>query len=240
MKKSIFLILFILSSFVVFSQGDASRYLNHTRGGDKYLIALGYGMGTAYWHSVFKNTEFYDKDGKVINNNDLKFNANSPTKHYDVNVSAPVKHIRLGLGISFEQHYLDQLTIYTKDGESFLLFDEGLRFDKMYMHLEVPFKYDSQKEYSISWNLRLGWFGYTNIKRFNFTGERPFALSPLVASGITADYEIYPKVYLFLFPNFEYKLYDNSRTDASVKIHHNIFTADIIGGLRIDLGRLSN
>ena len=239
MKKIVYTFFFFFLSFLGFSRSPSQAYFyNPVKGGDKYFISVGYGVGTAHWSSVFKGTEFYDKDGAVINNGDLKFSANSPTKHYDANVSAPIKHIRCGLGISFEQHYLAQLKIYTKDGQDFLLFDEGLRFDKMYLHLEVPFKYDSKQDYSINWDMRIGWFGYTNIKRFNFVGER--ATSFLVASGFTVDYEMYPKVYVYLFPNLEFKYYDNSRNETSVDIRHRVFTANIVGGIRVDLGNFSN
>lgn len=203
--------------------------------GEKYFIALGYGMGTAKWNSVFKSTEFYDKDGRVINTGDFSFKATSPTRHIDVNVSAPIKKVRMGLGISFEDHYLSSLEVYTGGGEKFLLFDEGLRFDKLFFQTEVPFKYETKKAFSFNLNFRGGWFGYTNVKRFNFIGDRPFPLSFLVATGITADYELYKNCYVFLFPNFEYKLYDNSRTESPVQIRHNVFTADLIAGLRINL-----
>lgn len=208
--------------------------------GDKYFVALGFGQGTARWNSVFKSTEFYDKDGRVIHNGDLEFNANSPTKHYDINVLAPIRHIRLGLGISFELHYLSQLKIYSKGGQEYLLFDESLRFDKAYFHSEVPFKYDSKKKYSFNWNFRFGWFGYTNVKRFNFIGEKPFPVAVHAETGITADFEVYPHVYLYVFPNIACKYYNNSRSEAPVDITHSVFTACVIGGLRVDMGKLAD
>lgn len=240
MKRNSFIVLCFFFPIIGFCQDASSKYFYRPKAGDKYFVALGYGVGTAHWNSVFKSTEFYDKDGSVISDDGLKFSSNSPTKHYDVNVLAPVKHVRLGLGIAFEHHYLAQLKIYTKDGESYLLFDEGLRFDKMYLQMEVPFKYDSKKKYTISWNLRAGWFGYTNIKRFNFTGEKPFAISILGATGVTADYELYPHLYVYVFPDFEFKYYDNARTENPVQIRHNVWGMSMIGGLRVDLGRFYN
>ena len=238
MKKGAFIVFFVLASVAGFSQ---SGYFYHfVKSSEKYFVAVDYGVGTAHWKSVFKNTEFYDKDGAVINTGDLKFKANSPARIYDVNVMAPVKHIRVGLGIAFEFHYLAQLKVYTKEGEDFMLFDEGLRFDKIYLQTEVPFKYDTDKKYSFNWNLKMGWFGYTNVKRFNFLGDRPFPISFLIASGVTADYQIYPQIYVFLQPNFEYKFYDNYNTETPVQIKHNVFTACILGGLRVDLGRFYN
>jgi hypothetical protein len=229
----------LLFSFILFylhSFSQSGYFYPASQNTDKYFIGGGYGVGTAHWKSVFKSTEFYDKDGSVINTGDLKFSANSPTQNYDVNVMAPVKKIRIGLGISFEFNYLSQLKIYTKDGQDFLLFDEGLRFDKIYLQTEIPLKYDANRKYSLSWNMKLGWFGYTNIKRFNFLGDRPFPISFLGSSGIIADYEIYPKVYAFLLPNLEYKFYDNTHVESIVEIRHNVFAACLLGGIRIDLG----
>jgi hypothetical protein len=238
MRKILLISFFLLFCFAGFSQ---SGYFFHSiKSSEKYFVSLGYGAGSAHWNSVFKSTEFYDKDGTVIHTGDLKFSANSPSKHYDVNVMAPIKHIRVGLGISFEFNYLSQLKVYTKDGEDFLLFDEGLRFDKVYLQAEVPFKYDSNKKYSFNWNIKAGWFGYTNVKRFNFLGDKPFPISFLVASGITADYELYPQIFVFLQPSLEYKFYDNHNTDTPVQIRHNVFTGCVLGGIRVDLGRFYN
>ncbi len=235
MKKIISTLLFLIFCLAGFSQGG--YFYRSDKSGDRYFVSLGYGMGTAHWSSVFKSTEFYDKDGSVINMGDLKFSANSPTRNYDVNVMAPIKHIRLGLGINFEFHYLAQLKIYTKYGDDYLLFDEGLRFDKIYLQAEVPFKYDTDKKYSFSLNAKAGWFGYTNVKRFNFLGEKPFPISVLASIGLMMDHEIYPKVYAFLLPNFEFKFYDNTGLEAPVEIRHSVVSASVLGGLRVDLGK---
>ena len=215
----------------------SNGYYTKSKGGDKYFIALDYGIGTAHWNSLFQRTEFYDKDGTVINTGDFHFGANSPTRQYDLHVLAPIKHIRLGMGICFEHHFLAQLKVYDKAGVENLLFDESLRFDKIYFQSEVPFNYSSRKKYSFSWDLKFGWFGYTNVKRFNFIGEKPFPIAVLGSTGITADYEVYPNVYAFLFPNFEYKLYDNSRTEAPVQIRHQVYEFSVLGGVRVDLGK---
>ncbi|MEK6615264.1 MAG: hypothetical protein AABZ32_04010, partial [Bacteroidota bacterium] len=218
----------------------SNGYYVKSKGGDKYFVSLGYGVGTAHWNSVFKSTEFYDKDGSVINKGYFHFGANSPTKQYDVNVLAPFKHIQVGLGISFEHHYLSELKIYTKGGKEYLLFDEGFRFDKIYLNTEIPFSYESTKKYSFNLNFHAGWFGYTNVKRFNFIGEKPFPVAILAGTGATADYEIYPQVYFFISPNVEYKLYNNSRTEAPVKIRHSVFSAGMLGGIRVDLRKFNN
>ena len=238
MKKEILIFFLFLLCLRGFSQ---SSYFNRDqKNGQKYFVAVDYGFGVAHWNSVFKNTEFYDKDGSVMNTDDLTFTSKSPTKNYDVNVMAPIKHMRIGLGIDFEFHYLSQLRIYDNGGEEFLLFDEGMRFDKVYLQAEVPFKFNTDKKYSFSWNLKAGWYGYTNVKRINFLGEKPFPVSFLGSTGLTIDYEMYPKVYVFVLPNLEYKLYDNARTEAPVVIRHNVFSACFRTGIRVDLGRFYN
>ena len=242
MKKNYSFILFFIIAicqlpFSICLSQNSESYFYHASKADKYFFSVAYGEGTAKWKSVFKNADFYDKDGAVINSGDFKFSATSPTKHLDANVSAPFKKIRLGIGISFEQHYLASLKFYSKNGDEILLFDEGLRFDKLYFHSEVPFHYSSKKKYSFNWNCRLGWYGYTNLKRFNFLGEKPFPISILAASGITADYEIYPRVFVFVFPNLEYKYYCNSGAESPVGIRHNVYTASVLGGVRVNFSQ---
>ncbi len=237
--KYLFFPFFLIHSVLCIAQVSNGYFLK-SKAGDKYFVALGYGQGTAHWNSLFEKTEFYDKDGSVINKGDFHFGANSPTKNYDICVLAPIRHVRLGLGIDFEFHYLSQLRVYTKTGTDYLLFDESMRFDKIFIAAEVPFKYESRKKYSLSWNMRCGWFGYTNVKRFNFIGDKPFPIALLFNTGLTADYEFYPHVYLFASPHMEYKIYDNSRTEAPVQIVHKIYSAAVIVGVRVDLGKLTN
>ena len=239
MKKHLLIFFFSFFALCGFSQ-ISNGYYSKSKGGDRYFVSLAYGMGTAHWNSLFQSTEFYDKDGSVINRGDFHFGANSPTRQYDVNVLAPIKHIRLGLGICFEHHFLTQLKVYDKAGVENLLFDESLRFDKIYLNSEIPFKYDSRKKYSFSLSSKFGWFGYTNVKRFNFIGEKPFPIAILASVGLVADYQLYPQVYVFLIPNFEYKLYDNSRTEAPVQIRHSVFTYSVLGGVRVDLSKFNN
>lgn len=246
MRKSLYILILltaicylfpvVASTSVCHSQVPES-YFYHARKADKYFFSVAYGEGTARWNSVFKNADFYDKDGAVINSGDFKFSATNPTKHLDANVSAPFKKIRLGLGISFEEHYMNQLRFYNKKGDEILLFDETMRFDKLYFHSEVPFHYATKNKYSFNWNFRLGWYGYTNVRRVNFLGDKPFPVSFLVASGVTMDYEIYPKVFIFIFPNLEYKYYSNSGTEAPVEIRHNVFTANVLAGVRVNFAQ---
>ncbi len=238
MKKIVILFFLLSSALAGFSQREYSYHSK--KSSEKYFVSLGYGMGSARWNSIFKSTDFYDKDGAVINSGDFKFHANSPTRNYDVNVMAPIKRIRIGLGIDFEFHYITKLKIYTKEGEDYLLFDEGLRFDKIYLQTEIPFKFDTEEKYSISLNMKMGWFGYTNVKRFNFLGEKPFPISIMATSGVMFDYELYPYVYAFALPNLEYKFYDNSGLEAPVEIRHHVFSASLLFGVRVDLGKFYN
>ena len=238
MKKTI--LVFFLAASCLIGTAQSNYFYHAHKSGERYFIAADYGAGTAHWNSLFKNTEFYDKDGAVIHKGNFKFSSNSPTRIYDLNVLAPIGHIRVGMGIAFEFHYLAQLKIYSKGGEEFLLFNEGMRFDKVYLQTEVPFKFDTDKKYSFSWIMKAGWFGYTNVKRFNFLGEKPFPISFLAATGITADYEVYPQVFVFAQPNLEYKLYDNYNNEAAINVRHSIFSMCMLAGIRVDLGKLHN
>ena len=234
MRKYLLFLFFASFIKLLYSQNIPSYYTK-TKAGDKYFISAGLGVGTAKWNSLFENTDFYDKDGAVINKGDFYFGAKSPTTTYDLNVLVPIKHIRFGLGIGFEYHYLTQLQVYDKSGSNYLLFDEMMRFDKIYLDIQVPFKYSSRKKYSFNWDMRCGWFGYTNVKRFNFIGEKPFPLAIWANTGVMVDYLIYHQILLFLYPNFEFKYYSNSHTEDPVDITHRIMSASIIGGVRVNL-----
>lgn len=225
----------LLFSFNGFSQDDEPSFSSTRQ--KKYFITLGYGIGTARWYSTLNNTVMYDKNGNVIKSGEIQFTARNTTKFYCYEGTFPVMKVRMGLGISFEQFYLDQLAVNAAGNESNLLFDESFRFDKIYYSLEVPFKFDTDKPYSFSGMTKVGYFNYNGIERFNFFGEEPIAKSFLFNLGFLADYKVFPHTYVFLYPCAEFKYFRNNKDENPSSINHNIVSYNVVGGLRIDVSK---
>ncbi|MBN8703486.1 MAG: hypothetical protein J0M08_10500 [Bacteroidetes bacterium] len=237
MKKVLFSALAILFCLpVLFSQEEGAGSFRKQK---KYFVAASYGFGTARWYSTLTNAVIYDKSGNVIRSGEIQFTAKNPTKFYNYEASFPVMKVRMGLGISFEEFYIDQLALSSTPtaAESNLIFDESFRFDKIYFTLEVPFKFDSDKLYSFSATSRLGYFNYNGIERFNFFGEEPMARSFLLNLGLLADYKVLPHVYLFVNPCVEFKYFKNNKDETPSTINHNIVSYNIVSGIRIDVSK---
>jgi len=206
----------------------------------KYFVAVSYGVGTARWNSTIKNTQLYDKTGTIIRDGVVKFKAKNSTAVINLEALAPVGKVRLGLGISFEEFYLNKLNITTQSSpvdKNILRFDESFRFNKIYAQVEVPFKYQNQSNGSINFNGHLGYYGYSGIDRINFFGEEAIAKTFFATAGLVFDYRVYPHFYFFAYPNIEYKYFDNSHMERPSDIIHNIFTGTLMGGIRVDLSK---
>lgn len=231
--KKIFLALIVLFVTVV---GNAQRNKADIK---KYFVSASYGVGSATWYSDIKNSILYDKNGTILKSGDLKFSAKNPCSMWNYQVSFPVRNVRLGMGISFEEFFLDKIVLKSGnvgDG-TFILFDESFRFDKFYATVEVPFFPESTKDYSFSFTGNLGYYNYTGIERFNFFGEEPLARMYLANTGLLADYKIFSHAYVFINPNFEFKYFQNNRFESPSDINHKILTYSIAGGIRVDVSR---
>ncbi len=236
-KKILYTALFFSISSACFAQG---YYQGLDRKYKKYFVGGTVGAGYATWISNMGSTELYDKDGTIIISGDIRFKAHNSTKLMNIEVSAPIMKVRFGLGICFEDFFLDKLALRSNTpsaDKSIIIFDERFRFEKFYTQIEVPFKFDTDKPYSFSFKGHLGYFGYSGIKRFNFFGERALAHTFFTTLGLVADYRIFSHTYIYINPNFEYKFFKNSNQDAPSNIRHNIFTFNMVGGLRFDVSR---
>jgi hypothetical protein len=206
---------------------------------EKYFVSAGYGIGTSRWYSNLDNSELYDKFGSVIQSGYIRFKAKNSTQVYDLNVQFPIGKIRLGMGIDFEQYFLDKLEITASPGADahVILFDESFRFEKFFGQVEVPFWPESKSDFSLNFNGRIGYFSYSGVERFNFFGEEALAKTWFTNVGFIADYRFYPHGYLFVHPNFEYKYFKNSPVENPSIIRHNILTGTITFGVRADVSR---
>jgi len=240
LKKLLTCLLLLSSGASLFAQGSYFQRLDRKH--KKAFVTLGYGGGTSRWYSHMLNADLYDKQGNIIHyasEGALDFRAKNSSNLYDLEVSAPVGKIRLGIGICFEEFHLDKLVIKSNtptDG-TYILFDESFRFDKISGVIEVPFNPESDALFSISGKLRLGYYNYYNVSRFNFFGEAALAKTFIAGLGAVGDVKLFPHTYVYLFPYFEFKYFQNNRFEDPSNIRHKILTYSIIGGIRVDVSR---
>jgi hypothetical protein len=234
LKKNILFFFLIFWCSCAFAQ---YRYHNSKKSYDKYFISASVGTGNAFWYSHMKNNFLLNKDGSTLIGGDhIDFIAKNPTQFADINVLFPYGKIRYGFGLSFEEFFMDKLVITSQDNVIALL-DDKFIFDKMYIQAEIPFYPNSKSPFSISGNFHLGYFGYHGSTRLNFFGGDHLAKSFFTTFGITADYKLYPRFYIFFMPLYEYKYYRSSAQDYPAYVAHNINTFCLSGGLRIDLSK---
>lgn len=239
MKKLLF-VFALLALNTAFGQFGYYHDLKVNR--EKYMVSLGYGVGTARWYSDLTSSAIYDKNGAVITSGDLKFRAKNQTKQYDLNVMFPVENIRYGLGLSFETFYLNQIKLQqvissSNPAPSSLLFDESFRFDKMYGQIEYIFFPESNSMFSVSANMHAGYFSFSGVQRINFFGNDAIARSLFISLSPLGDMRVYSHTYLFVQPMFEYKNFKSQALDAPGIIKHNILTYSVIAGIRIDVSK---
>lgn len=229
----------LILSFAV--QAEA-QYMRRSKGMEKmYFVTVGYGVGSAKWFSNMGNAELYDLDGSVIQSGDLKYRMDNSTKVINLEVCAPIKKVRLGMGISFEEYFLDKMVIKDAiDDGSHLVFNESFRFDKMYLQLQVPFDKLSGSNFSVGLKEHIGYFGFTGVENINFFGEEALAKTYFVNTGAIAHYRLFPHTYVYVNPSIEYKYFNNSKLERPASINHNIITFSIVGGLRFDVSNERN
>ena len=240
MKKTLVTFFLSVSVSCVFAQYGYYHDLQVSY--DKYFIAASVGEGTAFWNSKMHDNDLLNKDGTtLVGGEDIHFKARNPTRLADINVQFPLKKIRYGFGLSFEEFSMDKLTILddnqAANTSNIVLLSEQFVFDKMYGQIEVPFFPMSKSPLSINGNFHLGYFGYHGASRLNFFGGDHLAKSFFTTIGFTVDYKLYPHCYVFLMPSYEYKYFKSSIQDQPASVQHNISTWVFSGGIRIDLSK---
>lgn len=238
-KLSLLCLLLIFSSWKAGAQGYFQRMETKER---KYFADFGYGFGTARWYSKIEQSALFQPSGNILRAGNIRFKAKNNCAALHFAIMAPVRKIRAGLGIAFESFYLDNLEVQTdnhlvKDNRNLLLFDESFQFQKMFVQVEVPFKYESKSNGSLNFKSHFGYYSYSGIRRMNFFGQNIGAQTFFGTLGLTADYKFYPHTYVFLFPNVELKYFNNSRLELPSNIIHRILTASVIAGIRIDMSK---
>ncbi len=230
-----------LTLLIVGAMAQATGYYQGLdRKNKKYFVGFSYGTGATRWFSNLGSSELYDSHGGIIRSGDMRFKARNTTHMLNLEVSAPVSRVRLGLGIAFENYSLDKLSITSNtpgvDG-AIVIYDESFRFEKFYAQVEVPFKFDSDKSYSFGFKGHLGYFGYSGVKHYNFFGSEYDARTFFSTIGLVGDYRILAHSYFYVNPSFEYKYFKNSPVETPSEIRHNIISFNIVAGLRFDVSR---
>lgn len=234
MKKLLLLFTLIL----LLSPDYFAQYRRRNAEDKKYFAGTAYGVGTATWFSRIANSELYDNNGGVIRSGDMKFKLRNPTRVLNLEVSAPItRKVMLGMGIGFEEYYLDKLVLDIPEGGGHVIFDESFRFDKIYLQALFPLQKLRSQNFSVSIKNYIGFFGYTGVSHLNFFGQDQLSRSFLSGAGVLADYKAFPHVYIYINPIAEYKYFNNSKLEHPATINHNIFTFSILGGIRVDVSR---
>ncbi len=208
----------------------------HHFGTRDYFITAGYGFGTSYWSSTIKNTELYDKKGRIIKSGDLKFKSNTDVRCYDINALFPISKILLGVGLNFEENTMDQIDISAPSSDAgIVLYDQKFRMDKIYALVEFPLYRKEKSDFLVMAQARFGYYNYSGVDRINFFGEAAFANTYFVGVGLIGAYNVIPHIYLYVHPNFEYKYFSNNSSEKPIDIRHNIYTFVATVGLKIDV-----
>ena len=224
------ILLLLASPWGVYSQAIYSNSGTEAR---NYYISGGYGFGTSFWSSKLYKTQLYDQYGAIIKSGDLKFKSKTSTRCYDINVTVPVSNIHLGLGLNFEENSMDKIDIQNSAG--IIVYDQKFRLDKFYALIEFPLQQKLKIDFKAAIQARFGYYGYSGVDRENFFGEEAMANTYFVGIGAIANFKIMQHVYFYLYPNFEYKYFNNNAKENPANITHNIATFNSIGGLRINV-----
>jgi hypothetical protein len=228
------MLFFVTISYNLFAQKKSYQPVKHQ---EKYFASFYYSDGRARWVSDVSYTDLYNSEGKLINsaNQSINFKIKNYSKGYGLDVAAPYGPLRLGLGINFENFYLDKIILTSTGGKAYLPFNENFRFDKIMFNIEYPLPWFTESRFSVNALGRLGYYGFSKLTSYNFFGGPYLGNTFLSSVGILADVEVVPRYYLFFVLNGEYKHYRNSGKEMPSVIIHRIFTGSAQIGLRINV-----
>ena len=226
------IILLFFCAFVFQIKAQKPRLL-HDGPDDKYFVSVAYGTGNASWISKLSRSSLYDTSGSELFTGNVHFDAKNTLSNLTVDVAAQVMQIRLGMGICFEEFYLEKIKINSIN----YAFSDKFTFSKLFAHAEIPLKKISGELFSFSIKSAGGFYSYYNVNHYNFFGVDAGGTTLFLNSGILADYKLFPHSYLFIQPVIEYKYFKNSKNESPSKIRHNIWSYFVMMGLRIDVSK---
>lgn len=234
-------VVFLSGATSLLAQSDAYYSSGGGSKGKKYIVSAGYGLGTSEWFSNHGSSSLFDRSGNLIPSENGHFKASNATNCTNLEVAAPLSFIRVGLGISFEKDYLDELTLTGGSygsGGSKIIFDQSFGLEKIYAHIEVPFKMNTTKTYEISLKGSIGFYGYSGgTAHPDFFGGSELPSTFFSGLGILADYRITRHMFVFINPMIEYNYFKNTSDFDYSSIVHNIVNFSAIAGIRLDVSR---
>jgi hypothetical protein len=200
---------------------------------DKYFISIAYGTGNASWNSSLNQSALYDTSGSELFSGNVLFNAKNTLNNLNIDVAAQVQKVRIGMGIAFEDFYLEKIKINNTN----YAFSDRFTFSKIFINTEVPFQKISGDLFSFSVKGSLGFFKSYYLNHFNLFGGDNNGKSYFFNAGFLADYKLLPHSYIFLQPTFEYKYFRNSKKELPSRITHQIWSYFIMLGIRVDVSK---
>lgn len=200
---------------------------------EKYFVAVSYGLGNASWNSKINTGSLYDTSGTEMFSGNINFKAKNAYKSINLDVLAPIGKISMGLGISFEDFFIQKIKINSNQ----YYFAEKFRFEKIYTQLEIPIDHFSNDFFTFNVKVQAGYYGFSYINHIDFFGSDINASVLFINTGILIDYKAFKHLYAFLIPICEYKYFRTNLTERPTVIIHNIFSYGIQFGIRFDVAK---
>jgi hypothetical protein len=234
-KCSVKFFFFLLLLWIVSTDLSIAQRLHYLKDGpdDKYFIAFYGGVGSASWNSSVTQSALYDTSGTRIVSGDFDFSMKNSIKNLGFDVSAQFNKVRLGMGICFEEFFLEKIKV---NDVNYLFFDK-FNFQKLFFQAELPLKNFEKQLISLNLKSQLGYYSYSHLNHINFFGGDNPSSVMMLNTGLLLDYKLFDHSYIYLHPLVEFKHFKNSRREAPSRIQHSIFSACLQFGMRFDLSR---
>lgn len=216
------------------AQAQPSYYLLDDKA-SMHFVGVSYATGTTDWRSGTNNYELLDQHGLTVVNGTSTFRANNRQQSLSLETLVPLNQgkWRLGLGLTFEEFSLYKIDVEMQGITEQHPFVERFRFDKVFAQAEVPLPILENKYFSFNANLRGGWYGFSNVNSSSLFGEKRIGKAWFTGLGLGVDVLVAKRVYLLVMPNVEYKYFKNTRDDLLGNIYHNMFSYNILMGVRV-------
>ncbi len=221
-------------SLPIGSFAQQSSYYNAEKD-HRYFFGLSAGKGVTDWYSRTEGYELVRRDGKKIVSGDHRLTAQSTYNSYEVEVLAPLKDVRVGMGIAFEEFVLYEIQVESPVFRDPISFVENFRFDMFFLQGEFPLSLLEHEDLALNVNVRGGYYGFTRVTSLSLFGERRLGATYFFNTGIVGTWNLADRFYLLLRPAFEFKHFDNARREPAGAIYHELLSYGMNFGVRAHL-----
>ncbi len=201
----------------------------------KHFIGIASGVGRTSWYTQTKAYDLYDQTGSKVLSGDHQLTAQTTHSIYQMDVMFPVSSFRMGMGITFEKFALYKMNVESEVFDKDISFMETFRFDKFFLQAEFPTDMIAHQNFMLDINARAGYYGFSMVKSLSLFGERRSGSTYFASIGPVFSTRIYPQIYMYIMPRFEYKYFNNSRIEPNGAIYHNLYSLSMLGGLRVQM-----